>query len=135
MNIPNATLITILHAERFGLAQLHQLRGRVIRSTHQSYCYAVTDSSNDQTLDRLRTFEQSHNGFILAQKDLAARGSGELAGLRQSGVPDLVMEGLTNPKLIAAAQEEAKRIVDSDPDLSRHQALKHCLAHTRIHTE
>ena len=135
MNIPNATIITILHAERFGLAQLHQLRGRVIRSNHQPYCYAITDSKNEQTLDRLKTFESTHNGFVLAQKDLDARGSGELAGIRQSGIPDLVMEGLKNPKLIALAQQEAARIVKTDPTLKNHQPLKHYLQIKKIHNE
>ena len=107
MNVPKATIIAILHAERFGLAQLHQLRGRVIRSNHQPYCYAVTDSTNEQTLDRLTAFAGTHNGFLLAQKDLDTRGGGEFTGVRQSGIPDLAMEGLTNPKLVSIAQKEA----------------------------
>ncbi len=135
MNIPNATIITILHAERFGLAQLHQLRGRVIRSNHQSYCYAITDSKNKQTLDRLKIFESTHNGFTLAQKDLDTRGSGELAGLRQSGIPDLVMEGLKNQKLTAFARKEAADIVKIDPTLQNHKTLKHYLKRKEIHNE
>lgn len=135
MNVPNATIITILHAERFGLAQLHQLRGRVIRSNHQPYCYAITDSKNEQTLHRLKIFESTHNGFTLAQKDLDNRGSGELAGLRQSGIPDLVMEGLKNQKLTALAQKEAAEIVETDPTLKNHTPLKHYLQRKRIHNE
>ena len=135
MNIPNATIITILHAERFGLAQLHQLRGRVIRSNHQPYCYAVTDSKNEQTVDRLKVFESAHNGFTLAQKDLDARGSGELAGFRQSGIPDLVMEGLKNRKLTALARKEAADIVKNDPTLKNHKPLKHYLQYKKIHNE
>ena len=88
----------------------------MIRSSHQPYCYAVTDSKNEQTLDRLKTFESTHNGFALAQKDLDTRGSGELAGIRQSGIPDLVMEGLKNPKLTAIAQKEAARHCQKRPD-------------------
>ena len=136
MNIPNATIITILHAERFGLSQLHQLRGRVIRSSHQPYCYAITDSKNEQTLERLKTFETIHNGFTLSEKDLDMRGSGELAGLRQSGVPDLVMEGLRNPKLLEIAQQEAARIAETDPTLTHHPTLKNAIQQqTTIHGE
>ena len=135
MNIPNATIIILLHAERFGLAQLHQLRGRVIRSNHQPHCYAITDSKNEQTLDRLKIFESTHNGFTLAQKDLDTRGSGELAGLRQSGIPDLVMEGLKNQKLTALAQQEAAKIVKNDPTLKSHKPLKNYLKNKKIHNE
>ena len=135
MNIPNATIIAILHAERFGLAQLHQLRGRVIRSNHQPHCYAVTDSKNEQTLDRLKVFESTHNGFTLAQKDLDTRGSGELAGFRQSGIPDLVMEGLKNQKLTAFAKKEAVAIVETDPTLKNHKPLKRYLNRKKIHNE
>lgn len=135
MNVPNATIITILHAERFGLAQLHQIRGRVLRSTHQPYCYAITDSKNEQTLERLKIFESTHNGFTLAQKDLDTRGGGELAGFRQSGIPDLVMEGLKNQKLTAHARQEAADIVKTDPTLKNHKSLKHYLKRKRIHNE
>ena len=135
VNIPNATIITILHAERFGLTQLHQLRGRVIRSSHQPYCYAITDTQNEITLERLKTFETNHNGFTLAQKDLDMRGSGELAGLRQSGIPDLVVEGLKNPKLVAIAQQEAATIAETDPTLAKHPTLKHYLQHKKTHNE
>ena len=135
VNVPNATIIAILHAERFGLAQLHQLRGRVIRSSHQPHCYAITDSKNELTLERLKEFEKVHNGFNLAQKDLDMRGSGELAGLRQSGVPDLVMEGLKNQKLVAIAQQEAKKIVDTDPELTNYPELKHAIETDQSHNE
>ena len=135
INIPNATVMTILHAERFGLAQLHQLRGRVIRSTHQPYCYAITDSKNELTMERLKTFEKNHNGFILAQKDLDLRGSGELAGLRQSGIPDMVMEGIKNPKLLAIAKEEAANMLQKDPTLQNFPATKNRLKEKTAHTE
>ena len=120
LNIPNATIIVILHAERFGLAQLHQLRGRVIRSTHQPYCYIVSDSTNEVTLERLQIFKEEHRGLTLAKRDLDLRGSGELMGIRQSGIPDLVMEGLQNPKLLEAAKKEAQILVHEDPSLSKH---------------
>lgn len=123
VNVPNATVMIILHAERFGLAQLHQIRGRVTRSTKQPYCYAVTDSSNSDTLRRLRVFATTHNGFDLAEQDLTMRGSGDLAGLRQSGVPDMVAEGLKNPILVAHAQKEAKNLIKEDATLSAYPAL------------
>ena len=135
VNIPNATIIAIQHAERFGLAQLHQLRGRVIRSKYQPYCYAITDTRNDLTLERLKTFEEIHDGFILAQKDMEMRGSGELTGLRQSGIPDLIMEGLKNQKLLAIAQQEAKKIVETDPNLKKHPTLKHSIEVEKSHNE
>ncbi len=135
INVPNATIVAILHAERFGLAQLHQIRGRVIRSSHQPYCYAITDSTGENTLERLNIFETEHNGFILAQKDLDMRGSGEIAGLRQSGIPDLVVEGLRNQKLVALAQQEAKNIIDRDPELKRHRELRICIQQDTTHRE
>ena len=135
VNVPNATIIAILHAERFGLAQLHQLRGRVIRSSHQPHCYAVTDSKNEQTLERLKIFETIHNGFTLAQKDLDMRGSGELAGLRQSGVPDLVMEGLKNQKLLALAKQEAGTIVETDPTLADYPGIHAHIREIAPHNE
>ena len=128
VNIPNATIIGILHAERFGLAQLHQLRGRVLRSSFQPHCYAVSWSENPDTLARLQLFTEIYDGFTLAKKDLEMRGSGELDGLRQSGVPDLVMEGLQNPELLSFAQKEAEQIVSKDPTLSKHPHLQHYLA-------
>ena len=107
VNVPNATTIVILHAERFGLAQLHQLRGRVIRGTHQPYCFAITTGA---IAERLQYFETQHNGFALAEKDLELRGAGNYTGTMQSGVPDFVMEALKNKKLIAYAQKYAQEI-------------------------
>jgi RecG-like helicase len=94
VNVPNATVILIEGAERFGLAQLHQLRGRVIRSTHQSYCFALPESFGQNTKDRLKAFTSAKNGFELAEYDLALRGAGELAGGKQWGVSDIAMEAL-----------------------------------------
>ncbi|MDE0243602.1 MAG: ATP-dependent DNA helicase RecG [Candidatus Kaiserbacteria bacterium] len=124
VNVPNATTIAILHAERFGLAQLHQIRGRVTRSTKQPYCYAVTDSKNEDTLQRLRVFEETHSGFDLAEQDLTMRGSGDLAGFRQSGVPDMITEGLKNPKLVEYARKEAQHIVAKDPSLTAYPLIQ-----------
>lgn len=123
VNVPNATAILIEGAERFGLAQLHQLRGRVLRSTHQSYCFALPESSGETTRERMRAFTRAKNGFELAEYDLALRGAGELIGGRQWGVSDIAMEALKNIKLVEAARTEAARLVDKDPDLASCPAL------------
>lgn len=118
VNVPNATNIIIEGAERFGLAQLHQLRGRVIRGTHQPYCFAVTESKSDKTKDRLKALATAKNGFELAEYDLQFRGGGELYGGKQSGLSDLGMEAIKNLKLVEAARNEAKHLVETHPDLS-----------------
>ncbi|MHB1769490.1 MAG: ATP-dependent DNA helicase RecG [Minisyncoccota bacterium] len=123
VNVPNATTILIEGAERFGLAQLHQLRGRVIRSTHQSYCFALPESFGQHTKDRLKAFTSAKNGFELAEYDLALRGAGELTGGRQWGVSDIAMEALKNIKLVEAARAEAARLVAKDPELRDHPVL------------
>ncbi|MFA5942234.1 MAG: ATP-dependent DNA helicase RecG [Candidatus Paceibacterota bacterium] len=123
VNVANATVILIEGAERFGLAQLHQLRGRVIRSIHQSYCFALPESSGETTRERMKAFMQAKNGFELAEYDLALRGAGELAGGKQWGVSDIAMEALKNIKLVEAARTEAATLVAADPDLKNHPAL------------
>ena len=123
VNVANATVILIEGAERFGLAQLHQLRGRVLRSTHQSYCFALPESSGPTTKERMRAFTEAKNGFELAEYDLALRGAGELVSGRQWGVSDIAMEALKNIKLVEAARTEAARLVTSDPELKRYPAL------------
>ena len=123
VNVPNATVILIEGAERFGLAQLHQLRGRVIRSTHQSYCFALPETFGEATRERMKAFKNAKNGFELAEYDLTLRGAGELVGGRQWGVSDIAMEALKNIKLVEAARTEALRIVSEDPDLQQHPIL------------
>lgn len=118
VNVPNATSIIIEGAERFGLAQLHQLRGRVIRSNHQSYCYLFADAKTDKTIDRLKALTKASNGFELAELDLALRGAGLLGGGKQWGITDLGMEAIKNLKMVEAARSEAIKIIDSDPTLS-----------------
>ncbi|MFA6519643.1 MAG: ATP-dependent DNA helicase RecG [Candidatus Paceibacterota bacterium] len=129
VNVPNATVILIEGAERFGLAQLHQLRGRVLRSTHQSYCFALPESSGETTRERMKAFKNAKNGFELAEYDLALRGAGELAGGKQWGVSDIAMEALKNLKLVEAARKEAAALVAHDPDLQNYPALS-ARAHT-----
>jgi ATP-dependent DNA helicase RecG len=129
VNVPNATNIIIEGAERFGLSQLHQLRGRVVRGTHQPYCFAVTESKSDKTKERLKALTTAKNGFELAEYDLTFRGSGELYGAKQSGLSDLGMEAIKNLKLVEAARNEARDLVahlpfnHTTPDLSRHFPL------------
>ena len=137
VNVPNATAILIEGAERFGLAQLHQLRGRVLRSTHQSYCFVLPESFGQTTKDRMKAFVSAKNGFELAEYDLALRGAGELGGGRQWGVSDIAMEALKNIKLVEAARAEAARVVATDPELQNHPALalRASLADREMHLE
>lgn len=123
VNVPNATAIAIEGAERFGLSQLHQLRGRVQRSSYQSYCFLAPDTTSAHSLKRLRALERSSDGFALAEADLALRGAGDLYGKQQWGMSDIGMEALKNPRLIEAARAEAERIVSHDPALSAHPLL------------
>lgn len=111
VNVPNATMIIIEGAERFGLAQLHQLRGRVIRSNHQAYCFVYSDSSNAKSMERLRALKTAKNGFELSELDLSLRGAGDLLGIKQWGLSDLGMEAIKNIKMVEAARNEATEIV------------------------
>jgi ATP-dependent DNA helicase RecG len=108
IDVPNASVMMIEGSDRFGLAQLHQFRGRVGRGEHQSYCFVFTDNDSAQTVKRLEYFVDSANGFELAEKDLELRGPGEVYGLRQSGVPDILIETLRDVQLIKTAQEAAQ---------------------------
>ncbi|HEY4501043.1 MAG TPA: helicase-related protein, partial [Candidatus Paceibacterota bacterium] len=123
VNVPNATVILIEGAERFGLAQLHQLRGRVLRSTHQSYCFVLPETFGEATRNRMKALTTAENGFELAEYDLVLRGAGELGGGKQWGVSDIAMEALKNIKLVEAARAEAARVVASDPELKNHPVL------------
>jgi ATP-dependent DNA helicase RecG len=123
VNVPNATVILIEGAERFGLAQLHQLRGRVIRSPHQAYCFLLAQSTGPGTRERLKALATAANGFELAERDLSLRGAGELSGGSQWGVSDIAMESLKNLRLVEAARREAAALVEADPGLARHPLL------------
>lgn len=125
VDVPNATVILIEDANRFGLAQLHQLRGRVGRGEHQSYCLLMTQSSvtdlSDDALKRLEIMEQSTNGFELAEKDLEIRGPGQFLGTQQAGHAELQIAQLTDTTLIALAQQEAATLHQLDPELTEPQ--------------
>lgn len=124
VNVPNATSIIIEGAERFGLSQLHQLRGRVMRSSHQPYCYLFADAKSDKTKERMSIFTKAKNGFELAEYDLELRGTGELTGLKQWGISDIGMEALRNKRLVEAAQRSAKELLSTDPELTAYPLLK-----------
>ena len=123
VNIPNATVIIIEHADRFGLAQLHQLRGRVGRAEHQSYCYLFTESYGESTRARLKALVTAKNGFELAEQDMMTRGIGALMDGKQWGLSDLAMEAIKNPKLVEIARAEARALIDADPELLNHKHL------------
>ncbi|MCD8499518.1 MAG: ATP-dependent DNA helicase RecG [Clostridiales bacterium] len=123
---PNATLMIIENAERFGLSQLHQLRGRIGRGSHKSYCILMSDSDDDLARQRLRTLCQTTDGFEIARKDLELRGPGDFFGTRQHGLPALRLANLYRDReLLQKAQEAARTLFDRDPDLTRdeHQGL------------
>ena len=127
VNVENATVIVIEGAERFGLAQLHQLRGRVIRSNHQAYCYVFADTKSEKTFDRLNALKTAKNGFELAEYDLKFRGGGELSGGKQWGVSDIAMEALQNIKMVEAARTEAQLLIAEDVTLAKHPQIKNNL--------
>jgi ATP-dependent DNA helicase RecG len=124
VNVPNASVMIIEGAERFGLSQLHQLRGRVMRSSHQPYCFLFTESMGSVTEKRLKSFLEAKNGFELAEMDLNLRGAGDLLGAKQWGISDLAMHALRNIKLVEYAREEVKEIIAKDPELKNHTNLK-----------
>lgn len=122
VDVANSTVMIIEDADKFGLAQLHQLRGRVGRSSYQSYCYLVTSDSSKPS-QRLREVERSNDGFYLAEVDLTLRGPGQIYGKAQHGALDLQVATLGDTKLIARAQQSAKQFAESDQDLSSYQYL------------
>ena len=128
IDVPNATIMIIYNSERFGLSQLHQLRGRVGRGSTKSFCYLVTSDKNGLENKRLCVLQKSNDGFYIAEKDLELRGPGQILGHRQSGLPDFVLDNLPNNKfLIEKAREEAIKVVSNDPDLERNSVLRNIL--------
>ncbi|MDD5261915.1 MAG: ATP-dependent DNA helicase RecG [Methylacidiphilales bacterium] len=125
VDVPDATLMVIEHAERFGLAQLHQLRGRVGRGDAQSYCVLVGEAKSPESWQRLKIMEETQDGFVLAEEDLNIRGPGNILGTEQSGLPPLRVANLARDlKILAMAREVAAELGASDPDLARHPELK-----------
>ena len=137
IDVPNATVMMIEGAEKFGLAQLHQFRGRVGRGNYQSYCFLLTSSSSPKTNKRLRALKSCENGFELAEKDLEIRGPGELLGSRQWGIPDLSMASLKDVFLVEKTRNTAKELLNKDPQLKKHPLLQKRLKlfRQRIHLE
>lgn len=119
IDVPNATVMLIEHAERFGLAQLHQFRGRVGRGEHPAYCLLLTESPSDEASERLRALEETTDGFKLAEIDWKLRGAGDLLGVRQSGLGQFRLAELMNPHLVELAQREARTVYADDPVLAR----------------
>jgi ATP-dependent DNA helicase RecG len=122
VDVPNATVMLVEDADRFGLAQIHQLRGRVGRSQHQGYCFLMMSDSKSPS-QRLRALERTDNGFKLAELDLEIRGPGAIYGTYQHGALDLRIAKLTDTKLIAAARQAAQEFIDKDEDLLKYGEL------------
>jgi ATP-dependent DNA helicase RecG len=124
IDVPNATVMLIEGADRFGLAQLHQFRGRVGRGAHKSYCLLISDTASPDdpqtkaTWERLKAIEETQDGFVLAEKDLELRGPGDFFGVRQSGLPMLRLASLSNVKILEDARAEAQILFQQDPALA-----------------
>jgi ATP-dependent DNA helicase RecG len=129
VDVPNATVMMIMGANRFGLAQLHQFRGRVGRGTEKSFCLLIPENDNTIENERLTAMAGSNDGFVLAEKDLEQRGPGDFLGSRQSGFSDLRMASLMDVRLIEKARKVAQSVFEKDPDLllPEHQPLVNIL--------
>ena len=128
IDVPNASIMRIYNSERFGLSQLHQLRGRVGRGSDPSFCYLITPHNKGLDNKRLRILEESNDGFYIAEKDLELRGPGQILGYKQSGLPDFVLDNLPKNKiLIEKAREEAEKVIKDDPNLRKNTLLKDLL--------
>ncbi len=124
VDIPNATIMVIEGAEMFGLAQLHQFRGRVGRNDYKSYCFLFSNSNSEKSRKRLKALIESEDSFELAEKDLQLRGPGDLAGKRQWGIASFTMEALQDRRLVQETKEAAKKIIESDYNLNNHKIVK-----------
>lgn len=122
INVPNASIMVIENSERFGLAQLHQLRGRVGRGEYQSYCYLILNSKSDTAISRAEIMESTSDGFVIAEEDLKLRGPGDILGKRQHGLPDLKFAHLTKHiDVLQKSLEIANKILDDDPKLTKNK--------------
>lgn len=125
VDVPNASVMLIEHAEQFGLSQLHQLRGRVGRGAAQSFCLLMSGSRSDTALQRLRVLEQSQDGFFISEMDLRFRGPGQVLGTRQSGLPDFALASLVDDQdILELARQAAETLLKADPNLAHHPALQ-----------
>lgn len=127
VNVPNASIMIIENSERFGLAQLHQLRGRIGRGQYQSYCILMNEGRGKISKERMKIMEQTNDGFLISEKDLEIRGPGEFFGIRQHGLPELKITKLPRDmKILSAVQETCLKLLESDPELSKleHKELK-----------
>lgn len=131
VDVPNATVMAIENADRFGLAQLHQFRGRVGRAEHQSYCFLFASSDEKAVNKRLSALVECEDGFTLAEQDLKLRGPGEFMGTRQSGVPDIAMSSLANVEIIKKARLASRVILKDDPNLKKYPLLRRRLSEFR----
>ena len=119
VDVPNAAVMVVENADRFGLSQLHQLRGRVGRGTHKSYCILISDNENAETRERLKVMTRTGDGFRIAEEDLRLRGPGDFFGRRQHGLPAMKMADLScDMALLQEAQAAARRLLEEDPDLA-----------------
>ena len=124
VDVPNANIMVIENAERFGLAQLHQLRGRVGRGEYKSYCILKTDSRGKVAKERMKTMCQTNDGFVIAEKDLELRGSGDFFGTAQHGLPEFKIANLfEDVRLLKEVQDVANKIITEDPDLKLEKNL------------
>jgi ATP-dependent DNA helicase RecG len=137
VDIPNATIMMIEGADRFGLAQLYQFQGRVGRGKHKSYCLLFSDSNSTNTKKRLKSIVEAKNSFELAEKDLEIRGPGEFIGKNQAGMPDTAMEALQNISLIKKTKKLAEETIKKDPELKKSPELKKRITslESKIHEE
>jgi ATP-dependent DNA helicase RecG len=128
VDVPNATVMMIEGADRFGLAQLHQFRGRVGRGAGQSHCLLLTDDPSEPALNRLNLMTRIRDGFTLAEEDMRIRGMGELMGSRQHGMSDLAMQALQQPELLSEIRQEAESLLEADPGFEQNPVLKAAVA-------
>lgn len=131
VDVPNATVMVIQNADRFGMAQLHQLRGRVGRGAHQSYCFFISDAVTEESMERMKVMEEHEDGFVIAEKDLQIRGPGDFYGTRQHGLPELkIADLLRDHNALVQARRDAEDLIATKPHLLQEQGLrKRLLAH------